>query len=60
MYKVDVDLVPDVAVACGVKAIPTYQWKSGEKIDEIEWGLATKIGDDVENSQRSREIEIRM
>ena len=25
MYKVDVDLVPDVAVACGVKAIPTYQ-----------------------------------
>jgi len=44
MYKVDVDLVPDVAVACGVKAIPTYQiWKSGEKIDEMSGALPQRL-----------------
>ena len=32
-------------------------WKSGEKIDEIGGALPAKIGDDVENSQRSREIK---
>ena len=44
MYKVDVDLVPDVAIACGVKAIPTYQiWKSGEKIDEMSGALPQRL-----------------
>jgi thioredoxin 1 len=44
MFKVDVDLVPDVAVSCGVKAIPTYQvWKNQEKIDEMSGALPQRL-----------------
>lgn len=35
-YKVDVDEASDVAGACGISAMPTFQfYKGGEKIDEL-------------------------
>ena len=47
--KVDVDKAKDVAQACGITAMPTFQFfKSGKKIDEVKGAdvqqLNTKVG----------------
>ena len=47
--KVDVDDVEDVAAACGISAMPTFQfYKDGKKVDELkgadEAGLRRLIG----------------
>lgn len=47
--KVDVDKAKDVAQACGISAMPTFQfYKSGNKVDEVKGAdvqqLTTKIG----------------
>lgn len=43
-YKVDVDEASDVAGACGISAMPTFQfYKGGEKIDELCGADETKL-----------------
>jgi thioredoxin len=43
-YKVDVDETDDVASACGISAMPTFQfYKGGAKVDEMKGADQTKL-----------------
>jgi thioredoxin-like negative regulator of GroEL len=42
--KVDVDDAEDVAAACSISAMPTFQfYRNGEKIDEMKGADANKL-----------------
>lgn len=44
--KVDVDEADDVAQACGIRAMPTFQFfKNGEKVDEMMGADRQKLAD---------------
>ena len=43
-YKVDVDDQDDVAHACGISAMPTFQfYKGGKKVDEMKGADVAKL-----------------
>ncbi|KAL4423311.1 hypothetical protein ABPG77_006106 [Micractinium sp. CCAP 211/92] len=42
--KVDVDEVEQVAAACGISAMPTFQvWQGGKKVDELVGASKTQL-----------------
>lgn len=42
--KVDVDEVEQVAAACGISAMPTFQvWQGGKKVDELVGAAKTQL-----------------
>ncbi|KAL3869267.1 hypothetical protein ACJMK2_041971 [Sinanodonta woodiana] len=51
--KVDVDEVEEVALKCGISAMPTFQlYKNGVKIDELIGANETKLKEMIEKHRK--------